>query len=149
MLQAVLLALEGSALGQAMRGTLWLYPLANTLHVLAIASLFGALLVSDLRLLGAARGLAAPALLGLTLPLAWAGFGLAALTGLMMFIADARVIAHNPFFQAKLVLLALAGLNALAFHRLGAGGDWTKLLAGLSLAVWVLVIVCGRAIAYW
>jgi hypothetical protein len=59
------------------------------------------------------------------------------------------VFAHNPFFQAKLVLLLLAGLNALLYHRLGQSSETAARAAALSLGLWALVLICGRAIAYW
>ena len=45
-------ALEASALGQAMRQWLWLYPAVETAHIVGIALLFGSIAVLDLRLLG-------------------------------------------------------------------------------------------------
>jgi hypothetical protein len=144
-----LLALEGSALNALLRSSLWLYPLANIVHVLGVATLFGAILVTDLRLLGRGRALAVAPLLRLTLPLAWMGFALAALSGVLLFASDPRVFARNPFFLAKLVLLAAAGLNAWLFHRLDAATSGGAALPALSLGTWVAVLICGRAIAYW
>ena len=47
-------ALEGSALGLAMRQWLYLYPAVETIHIIGIALLFGSIAVLDLRLLGLA-----------------------------------------------------------------------------------------------
>jgi len=68
-------------------------------------------------------------------------------------------IAANPAFQLKLVLIALAGLNAAIFHRFTYRGveQWnlqtpppvTARAAGLiSILLWTGVITCGRLIAY-
>jgi hypothetical protein len=143
-------ALAGSALGRTMRGSLWLYPIANVVHVLGAATLFGMLLAAHLRTLGLGRTLPADAVLGFLLPWAWAGFALAVATGPLMFAADPLVLAANPFFRLKLVLLLAAGLNALAFHfarRRGHGA--VRASAAASIALWLVVLVCGRSIAYW
>jgi hypothetical protein len=67
-MEEALAALSASALGRTMRGSLWLYPAANTAHVLAAATVFGMILATDLRALGFGRALPVDALLRLTLP---------------------------------------------------------------------------------
>ncbi|MGE4221453.1 MAG: hypothetical protein AB7G39_18560 [Alphaproteobacteria bacterium] len=144
----ILLALETSGLGVAMRGSLWLYPVANILHVMGAGALLGAVLVTDLRLLGAAPALDRAALMRLTVPVMGVGAAVAVLAGFLMFAADPRVVGANPFFQAKLVLIALAIANALLFTRTETNrGAATAGFA--SLVVWTAVIACGRMIAYW
>ncbi|GAB3414681.1 hypothetical protein [Flindersiella endophytica] len=74
-----------------------------------------------------------------------------------MFSANASGLAGNPALQLKLALIAVAGLNALAF-QLGpyrSIGDWTdriparaKVSAVASILVWAAIIACGRLIAY-
>ncbi len=146
---ALLFWLEGSLLAEAMRQSLWLYPLVNTLHVLAAAALFGAVLLTDLRLLGLGRRLALEPLLALALPTVWAAFAVALPTGLLLFASEAVVHGANPFLRAKLLLLAGAGLNALLFARLRRRGRQPRASGLASLALWLGVLVCGRLIAYW
>ena len=50
-------AIEMSALGQAMRQWLWLYPAVETVHLVGVALLFGSIAVFDLRLLGLSRSI--------------------------------------------------------------------------------------------
>ena len=83
------------------------------------------------------------------LPWVWGAFALSVPTGIMLFAADPLVIAANPFFQAKLSALLLAGANALAFHLARRRGARIRAIAGLSIAIWLAVLICGRAIAYW
>lgn len=147
-MEDLLAALATSGLGRAMRSSLWLYPLANVVHVLGVAILFGTVLVADLRLLGLGRALPADALLQFLLPLAWTGFALAAVSGPPMFAADPLEIAANPFFRAKLLLLLAAGLNALMFVVVRRPA-WRRTSAAGSLALWLAVLTCGRAIGYW
>ena len=149
-MEEALAALAASALGRAMRGSLWLYPAANVGHVLGAATLFGMILAADLRLLGVGRALPADGVLHFTLPWAWAGFALAATTGPLLFAADPLEIAANPFFRIKLALLAIAGGNMLAFQLIGRrAGRAHRASAALSIAAWIGVLVCGRTIAYW
>jgi hypothetical protein len=149
-MEEALAALAASALGRAMRGSLWLYPAANIGHVVGAATLFGMILAADLRLLGMGRALPADAVLRFTLPWAWAGFALAAATGPLLFAADPLVVAANPFFRIKLALLVIAGVNMLAFQLIGCRtGHAHRVGAALSIAAWLGVLVCGRAIAYW
>lgn len=129
----------------------WAYPALETAHVVGIALLFGGLLVFELRLLGLARALDLAVLARLVLPLALLGFGLCALTGLVMFATQPQELLANPAFRLKLLLLMLAGANAAWFHARGglALADRAARLQGLlSLGFWLAVIICGRWIAY-
>jgi len=85
---------------------------------------------------------------------------LAALTGSLMFSSDAVHYAHNRLFQAKLVLLALAGLNMAVFHLVGIRdiARWeceksptpmaAKAAAAISLTLWIAVVALGRGIGF-
>ena len=88
-----------------------------------------------------------------------AGFVPSAATGLLLFVVDPLRYYGNVFFRVKLVLLALAGFNALAFHltTYRTVGRWdedplvpaTARLAGaVSLLLWSAIIVSGRLIAF-
>jgi hypothetical protein len=145
--------LEASALGVMAREGAWAYPIANGLHVIGIAVLFGAILAFDLRTLGAAgRAVPLAAAAGLLLPLARAGFALAVATGFVLLAADASHVVENPAFQAKVALIALALANVLLFHWLGPidrpPGAALRLSAAASIALWSAVLGCGRLIAY-
>lgn len=152
-------ALEGGALGSAMRNSLWLYPAAETIHLLGLATLVGCAVAFDLRLLGVSSQLPARATARHLLTCARTGFGVAALSGFLLFTADATALADNPAFRWKLALIAIAGLNALRFHvgPFRAAADWdrgrptpvaARIAAGVSLAVWIGAVAAGRLIAY-
>jgi hypothetical protein len=133
----------------------WAYPALEAVHIVGIAMLFGGLLVFELRALGLGRGLPPALLARLTLRPALAGFGLCAATGLAMFAGQPGELLANPAFRLKLLLIALAGANALLFHALGGaaaldetGGRRARLQCLLSLGFWLAVIICGRWIAY-
>src|SRR3990172_1472105 len=92
------LALEHSALAQAIRESTWIYPSLNLAHVLAMAMLVGAIWVFDLRVLGLGRGIDIRSLTRLALPLAATGITVALPTGFMLFIAEATAYIQNSVF---------------------------------------------------
>ncbi|HEX2012177.1 MAG TPA: hypothetical protein VJN44_14680 [Roseateles sp.] len=129
----------------------WAYPALEALHVVGIALLFGALLVFELRVWGLGAALDLRGLARLTLPLALIGFALCAVTGLSMFAGQAEELLANRAFRLKLLLIALAGVNAAWLHARGGLariGRLTRLQCLLSLGFWSAVIICGRWIAY-
>ena len=156
---AVLVALEHSALGAAVRQSTWVYPLANVVHVVGLAVFAAAVAVLDLRLLGA---FAATRPADVVMPArraAMAAFCVMAASGFLLFAAEASHIAMNPVFQAKAALILLALLNALTLGARAAGAvghlsghmrlpGWVRLSALLSLALWLTVAAAGRLIAY-
>ena len=152
-------AIEASTVGAAMRASAWLYPAVEILHLLGLATLVGCAAAFDLRLLGVSRHLPARATARHLLSRARGGFAVAAVSGLLLFTADATAVAGNPAFRWKLVLIAVAGLNALRFHlgpfRGADGWDFdrpappaAKVAAGVSLAAWIGAVAAGRLIAY-
>ncbi|KAA6121355.1 hypothetical protein [Cupriavidus cauae] len=143
----------------ALRGSTWAYPLVSWLHLLGIALLFGTIAVVDLRLAGGLLQLDDAALQRTLVPLSLAGFVLAALSGLLLFAPAAREYLSNPWFAAKLALIAAAALNALALHlasrrRRRRSPDPHRTsrhgrLAGvLSLGLWATVMLAGRMLAF-
>ena len=156
---AALRWLEGSTVAAAMRESIWLYPAVETVHLLGVTVLVGAAFMFDLRLLGVSRHLP---VIGLASHLlAWSRRGAAVVvpTGLLLLAPHATRLWENPAFQVKLLLVALAGANALAFHLLTLRNVavWEAAVAPpvaaraaalISLALWTGAIVCGRLLAY-
>jgi len=157
---AFLVSLEQTGLASSIRDSLYTFPILESIHVMALAVVFGTITIVDLRLLGVAWthrpfGRMSTELLRLT----WGAFGIAALTGVLMFMTNARVYFHNTPFRVKMVLLALAGLNMALFH-LTAGRSvarWEKaptapgigrVTATLSITLWVAIIFAGRVIGF-
>jgi hypothetical protein len=150
--------LSATPLSETMRSSLWLYPVVEIVHILGFAVLVGSVAMFDLRLLGCGRMLPVRALAGYLLPWSLGSLLLIVPAGLLMFSAQPQDFLANRVFWLKLGLIALAGVNAAAFH-LGAyrsvdGWDvqrapvLARLHAALSLLLWVAVICCGRLLAY-
>ena len=151
--------LNDSALGAAMRGDLWLYPMVEVVHILGFSVLFGAVLMFDLRVLGLSKNIEVTALARHLLTWSIAALLLVVPAGLMMFSAHPHDFASNGVFILKLCLIAAAGINAVLFHvgvyrsvdrwntAIAAPGI-AKIQALFSIALWVTVILCGRLLAY-
>ncbi|MGE0404906.1 MAG: hypothetical protein AB7O65_01305 [Candidatus Korobacteraceae bacterium] len=152
--------LAGTALAVQVRESVWLYPLIETLHILGFTVLVGAAVMFDLRLLGRSRGLSVRKLEAHLIRWARRAALVVVPTGVLLFIPRPLEIAGNPFFQWKLVLLAIAALNALLFHWRTFPGvaQWdeavttplaARFAAAASLVLWTAVLTCGRLIAYY
>lgn len=140
-------------------GESWWFPLLESIHVVAVTLVVGAILMVDLRLLGvAARRYTVSALASDLLPWAWAAFVLATLTGVGLFATRAYYYIGNLAFQAKLLLLLLAGINVAVFHMLIARNldQWdqlappraAKIASALSLLLWAGAMLAGRWIGH-
>ncbi len=154
--------LEGSALGEAMRGMgVWSYGAFNLAHILGISTLFGSVLLIDLRLLGLWPGVAIRSIAGPTIPLAASGFALAALSGVCMISTNATEYDGNPFVLIKFPAIALGLVNVALVSGLPAWKsartrepsrrerDQLAVAGGTSLACWLTAVAAGRMIGYW
>lgn len=150
--------LEASTLGMQMRGSAWLYPVVNVLHLLGLVMLLGSMLLLDLRLLGVAREFDLPALSARLTPVAIGGLLILLVSGFCQFVADGAPLAASPLMQVKVLLIVLGVGNALCFRhwwssRLGTWDDRPSVLGRLqalaSLLIWFAVMVLGRLLAYF
>jgi hypothetical protein len=135
------------------------YPAVEVAHILGFTVLVGAAVAFDLRLLGFGRAIPARAAARHLLGLSRWSLLLVVPTGVLLFATQATATWANPAFRLKLVLIAAAGVNALAFRlwsrdSMDAWGDAgdaplrAKAAAVVSLLLWAAVIACGRFIAY-
>ncbi len=148
---AVLTAVEAWPLSEAIRRSVWAYPALETIHIAAFATVFGALMLLELRVFGAAPAVPLPPLARLAVPVALVAFTVAAAAGGLMLISSATELVSNRAFQIKLGLILIAGANAWWFHRrasLVVHDGVAKVQSLLSLLLWLGVIACGRLIAY-
>lgn len=129
------------------------YPVANTVHVLALVFLLGGIGLVDLRLLGLFRKLPLEPLSRALTPIAATGVVILAASGSVLFAADARALAQSDTFRLKLMLIAIALTNVALFRwRYGAVTNrppmGARVLALTSLLLWTCVAIAGRMIAY-
>lgn len=154
------IALSNTDGGTFIRESIWQFPVIEGIHVLSIAMSVGMILWFDLRLLGVSMK---------TRPVSevfkgvywWmvGGFTIAAISGLLLFWAEADRAYPNLFARIKFAGLLLAGLNILYFHFFTqrTQEEWDKdptpplrvRMAGfLSITCWVVVVSAGRLMAY-
>jgi hypothetical protein len=158
----VLTWLEGSALGQAVRGAgVWSYAIVNLCHIVGVAMLFGSVVILDLKLLGAFRAVPLGAISIPTVRLASSGFILAVLTGVCLLSTNATEYAHNPFLLVKFGAIFVAMVNLLVLHHSSAwrsreagefsasGQSRLRIGGGVSLAAWTTALAAGRMLGYW
>jgi hypothetical protein len=152
--------IENTPLSAGIREGLWWFPLIETVHTLGIILVAGTILILDLRLLGLTlRNESVSDVAQQVLPLTWLGFAVMFVSGSFLFWSEAVKCYSNIFFRIKLVLLVLAGLNALAFHLtiyrdVNTWGQRpvpparARLAGLLSITFWIAIIAAGRAIGY-
>jgi hypothetical protein len=156
---AWLVAIEESGIGQVIRQSTWAYPAANVIHVLGLAFFAAAVVVMDLRLLGAFAATRPADVIGQARRFAVAGLAIMLLSGSCLFIAEASHIAQNYVFLTKMAIVAVGISLALLVHRplsryllraapLEPAPAGLRITAAVSLALWLMVAGLGRFIAY-
>lgn len=136
----------------------WAFPASETLHFMGLTLLIGSLFVVDMRALGFFRAIPFTEAHKL-IWVAIAGFAINAITGTGFLFADPGRYVANVGFQFKMLFVALAGINALAFEVLvyrkvragdmsAAHGNLSKIIAALSLVFWFAVLILGRFMPY-
>jgi hypothetical protein len=161
-LEALLVWLEGSSLGHLMRTSgVWAYGVVNLAHILSVATLFGSVLVLDLKLLGSWRGVPLAALEKPTLTLATLGFTGAVLSGSALITTNATEYLGNPFVPIKFAAIGLGLVNVLVAQFLPAWRERAveprpararaalAVLGAASLVAWLGAVAAGRMIGYW
>ena len=153
----MLASLEGSAFSQWLLGSnsIWAYPTVLTLHTFGMMVLVGAALMIDVRLLGFGRGIPLGSMKSL-FRVMWFAFALNAVTGSMLFAADATKRGTSLIFLVKLALVAI-GVSTIVLIRRNVYGtnpepvtvsSAARRLAVVSLLVWSAAITAGRLLAY-
>jgi hypothetical protein len=151
-----LAATDGSI---ALHESLYMYPLVESVHVLALTLFVGLAVILDLRLLGLAFAQTRVSEVARVLPWTVAGFVVMVVTGALLFYAIPVRTYHSVFFRAKVIFLVLAGLNVWFFNSrvYTRISEWdhlrvtprpARLAAIFSLVLWAAIIVAGRMIAY-
>jgi hypothetical protein len=149
---------KNSAVGAWVRNSAWAFPFLQSWHFIGMTMLLGVVGAIDLRVLGVARAIPLAPLHWL-LPLALVGFGINLITSICFFCHDPYFYAFNISFRIKMLMILLAGLNALWF-RLGVFLDidaWgpgieasllAKIISAAPTVLWIAVITAGRYIAF-
>lgn len=152
--------LEHTSVGAAIRQSLWLFPAIETLHLLGMAALVATITALDLRLLGwTAKAQPISKLAARLIPLAWLSFAVQFVTGVLLFSSEAVKIYGNPAFRLKMILLLVAGVQAVAFQMLTSKKlpAWdgrptlpagAKAMGASSILLWAAIVTAGRFIGF-
>ena len=148
--------LAATSLSQAISTSTWAFAVIESIHLLALSVIGGAVLLVDLRLLGlgirsstleeVARD-AQPWLIGSLLVML--------VTGFLLFASEPVKCYYSAPFRVKMLCLALGTLFAFTVRRkIAMAGEgrvrplWQKVVAVVSLALWFGVGAGGRWIGF-
>lgn len=150
--------IESTALAEWVRTSLVGYPLVLTVHSVGMAIMVGLVVIVDLRLIGWFRRIPYTSLDNV-LRVAWYGLAANVISGIALFTSQAVAYTTNPTYLLKMLMVicgaALAAYMQPILRRNAAG--WVsgtsapgqlRLLAQLSLVIWLVAIVTGRFVAY-
>ena len=152
--------LSQTPISMTFQSVVWVIPMVQSVHILAIAIVMSSVIMVDLRLMGLMGH--TQSISGLArrfLPWVWWSLLVLLVTGAVLITAEPRRDLLNPVFQAKMALLVVAMAVTAIFQAtvarnmemwdLSPGrrtGAWVTAI--LSLLVWTAIVGCGRWIAY-
>lgn len=145
---------ESTGLGLMVRESVWLFPVIEAVHLLGLSLLGGALLVVDLRLLGAGLTRTPAALLARQMrPWLTAAVVLMVTTGVLLFLSEAVKCYYSQAFWVKITTFPLAVAFTFAVRQRIAEADATSRATGAltgaaSIALWLIVAAAGRWIGF-
>ena len=135
-------------------------PIAQAIHIMGIAVVMSSIVMVNLRFLG----IAVPSqnvseMIGRLMPWTWWALLTNAITGLLIDVARPHRYFFNPVFGWKFMCLVPAVTIALIIYRMSKRepGYWeqtaarllsARVMAAVSLVLWVGVVLGGRWIAY-
>lgn len=138
----------------------WIIPMVQSIHILAIAAVISSIAVLDLRLLGLmGRTQTVPDLARRFMPWIWIALIVLTVSGSLLIIGEPARSLINPMFRLKMVLLVAAiGVTLLFQETIRRNIDFwelsparrnlARIVATVSLLVWTAIIIAGRWIAY-
>jgi hypothetical protein len=152
--------LSATPLSRTLQDVLWVVPASQSVHIIALAVVFSAALMINLRLLGlGAGGRSVSQLVDTLVPWMWRGLGALLLTGAIQTIAEPLRQFVAPLFWAKMLMIVVVVLasavfaravrsNALRWDAAATRPAAARLFAIASTLLWLAIIVCGRFIGY-
>ena len=146
---------QDTAIGIAIRESLWLFPIIEAVHLLALALIGGAVLIVDMRLAGLILNTQPSATIAKDAE-PWLIGGLAVMiaTGVLLFLSEAIKCYYSPPFWLKMLFLTLAIIFTFTVRRRvagnGASSPWRMKSAALvSVVLWSGVGLMGRGIGFY
>jgi hypothetical protein len=150
-------------LGRVVVESLWLFPVIEAVHLLALSLLGGAVLIVDLRMLGLGlTGRTVSELARNAKPWLIAALAGLIMTGIPLFLSEPTKCYYSPAFWVKMnglwmaLLFTFAIRNRIALRDLTGASEKAvrntarlqMLVGALSIALWVTVAAAGRWIGF-
>ena len=160
-LVALVHSINETAFSQYLRESELAFPLTEAIHLIGLGVSVGTIIWVDLRLLGKVmRDVRVSEVVARLEPWAIGGFTIMFVSGLFLFLGKPDNYYSTTAFKLKMLLLPLAGLNVLLFHRSvmphiaqwddDAMPPWQgRMVGAVSMSLWVVIIVLGRWTAYF
>ena len=149
----IIYLLEDSYIGEYVRGSLWLFPVIQSFHLIGLGILGGAVVIGDFRLLGILMKTETTSyVIRVTKP--WFNFGLSILilTGIPLFLSEAVKCYYSRAFWIKISCLLIGTIfvyfirNPIVLSR--EENFFMKFLGVLSFSIWVVTAASGRWIGF-
>jgi uncharacterized membrane protein len=148
--------LSNTSVSMVIQNVLWIIPVVQTVHILAIATVMASVLMVDFRLLGVApHGQSIAETAHRFLPWVWGAVAVLFTSGSLLIIAEPGRDLLNEVFYLKMSLLACVLVITFAFQLFVRRGEFwerrraiARVTAVVSLTLWVGIVICGRWIAY-
>jgi len=152
--------LASTPLSALIASKLWAIPSLQSIHIIALAIVMTSAIVLDLRMLGLmSTHQPLSAMARRHLPNVWIALVVAAITGSLLLIAEPVRSLTTWEFQSKMGMLLVVIVITVSFQKMIAARApaWDsasalpalpKVAAVASIALWLLIILAGRWIAY-
>jgi hypothetical protein len=147
---------ENTAIGEAIRNSVWLFPVIEAFHLVALALIGGAVLLVNMRLLGLVLGRRAVSELARdAYPWFLGGLAVMFASGVPLFLSEAIKCYYSVAFWVKMSALFAVLIFTFTVHRRvtladeGRVGPMAgKVVAVVSLMLWAAVGWGGRWIGF-
>jgi hypothetical protein len=152
--------LSQTKLSQTIQNVTIIIPMVQSVHIACISLVIGAAGMANLRVFNLGmRSQSTSTLAARLFPLVWWSLPVLLATGVVLIIGEPVRSLENPTFQIKMALLVCGMVTTFLFQKT-IGHDvafWdlpaqkrtqAKILAALSLIIWICIIFAGRYIAY-
>jgi hypothetical protein len=138
----------------------WIIPTVQTIHILCVAIIVTYSAMLDLRLMGVAgKSRSIARMTRDAMPWTWSALTALATTGTILIIAEPARELTNAAFWLKMSLLAVGIALTFVIQRgVGKNEDYwessvsrrrmARLMAAVSILLWISVVSCGRWIGY-
>lgn len=145
---------DNSFIGAWIRSKTWVFPMIETVHILALTVLLAGVVVIDLRMMGLMmRRMTISRLSGELKPFINWSIGVILVTGALLYSSEALKCFDNPSFWFKMAFLFMALIFQYTWYRgamktdqITPGKGWV--IGILSLILWFGVGWGGRGIGF-